>query len=508
AAFDSPVISVPSVRTAGHVVRGGEHLAKAAKTFGDVWKAFAGETSKYPDVTLAFSSGSDFKATDFLEKHAGDFTKIDAEISKALAEYSKIQSLGNPEYDARFKSAVTMLISAQDRLRFLLSHQSAILSSLGHRAPQRYLILNQNRDEIRATGGFPGSAVFVELYKGRLTKYEKKDIYYYDWHLFPYAESAPRGIDRISEKWGLRDANYYPEMERNFATIDSFYQKSGGSSLDGIFAMNQGIVVDLLSKYGPVGMPKIGKTIDAGNFSMLMSVLVENKISKTYSPKDVLFDFVTELENVLKQRKEYADYLEIFDRNAKNGEILAYSKDSEVNAFFAEIFPGEKAKPFAGNFVYPIFTSISGNKSDRYVRRSFEIKGQPMEGCKVLNGFRMESDHAMTVDDKEKIRGLLYDLGVPPEEHEKQIFIQGNGDNRQYVRVLVPKGSKISGQPPIQIEIDDSMPDYTVFAFFITTVPGQKSGAFFDYESETKDCSKKPAFYVQPGLQNYQVKND
>lgn len=254
-------------------------------------------------------------------------------------EYSKVESLGNGELDAKFQQAVTLLVATQNRLRFALERKDAILAAVGHESPQRYLILNQNRDEIRATGGFPGSAVFVEFYKGRLSKYEKKDIYYYDWHLFPYAEAAPAGLDRVAEKWGLRDANYYPEMSRNFEVIDAFYQKSGGSSLNGIAVMNQGIVTDLLEKYGPVRMEKIKKTVDASNFSTLMSVLVENKVAKTYTPKDVLFDFVTELEKTLVEKKDFAGYLEILDRNAKTGEILAYSNDPKVNALFEEAFP-------------------------------------------------------------------------------------------------------------------------------------------------------------------------
>lgn len=143
--------------------------------------------------------------------------------------------------------------------------------------------------------------------------------------------------------------------------------------------MNQGIVTDLLRKYGPIRMEQIKKTVDADNFSMLMSVLVENKIAKTYSPKDVLFDFVTELEKTLLEKKDFAGYLEILDKNAKTGELLAYSNDPKVNALFEEAFPGEKSRSFSGNFVYPVFTSISGNKSDRYVRRTFEIKSQPTE---------------------------------------------------------------------------------------------------------------------------------
>lgn len=295
-------------------------------------------------------------------------------------------------------------------------------------------------------------------------------------------------------------------MERNFETVDRFFQKSGGSSLNGLVVMNQGIVIDLLERYGPIALGKIGKTVDATNFSMLMSVLVENKVTKVSSPKDVLFDFVVELEKRLLERKDFAGYFDVFDRHAKSGEILAYSSDPEANALFGEIFPGEKNRKFEGNFAYPVFTSISGNKSDRYVRREFEIKSEPMDACKALNGFRMESDHRMSVDDKERVRGLLYDLGVPLEEHEKQIFIQGNGDNRQYVRVLVPKGSKLSGTPPIQITVDDSMPEYTVFAFYLTTSPGQKSAAFFDYESDIANCEKKPVFHAQPGLVNYDVK--
>lgn len=94
-----------------------------------------------------------------------DVREIDAEISAALAEYSKIQSLGDPEYDEKFKTAVTMLVTIQDRLRFVITHEKALMTALGHEMPQRYLILNQNRDELRATGGFPGSAIFVEFYK-------------------------------------------------------------------------------------------------------------------------------------------------------------------------------------------------------------------------------------------------------------------------------------------------------------------------------------------------------
>lgn len=74
---------------------------------------------------------------------------------------------------------------------FYLSHDADILTMLGHDEPQRYMILNQNRDEIRANGGFPGSVITFTLYKGNVLDYRTDDVYYYDWNLYPYKEVPP-----------------------------------------------------------------------------------------------------------------------------------------------------------------------------------------------------------------------------------------------------------------------------------------------------------------------------
>lgn len=66
-----------------------------------------------------------------------------------------------------------------------------LLSMLGDEEPVRYIILNQNRDEIRANGGFPGSIISLTLYKGNILDMRKDDIYYYDWNLYPYKEIPP-----------------------------------------------------------------------------------------------------------------------------------------------------------------------------------------------------------------------------------------------------------------------------------------------------------------------------
>jgi hypothetical protein len=66
---------------------------------------------------------------------------------------------------------------------------------LGDIKPERYMIINQNQDELRANGGFPGSILSFELYKGRVQKFEKHDVYDYDWKLYPYKELPPSGLE-------------------------------------------------------------------------------------------------------------------------------------------------------------------------------------------------------------------------------------------------------------------------------------------------------------------------
>lgn len=119
------------------------------------------------------------------------------------------------------------------------NNSSEILTMLGNRDPQRYMIFNQNRDEIRANGGFPGSIVTFTLYKGNILDYRTDDVYYYDWNLYPHVETPPPGIALLSDNYGLRDVNYYPDFRKTLQKANSFVEKSGDSTLTTAIAIHQ-----------------------------------------------------------------------------------------------------------------------------------------------------------------------------------------------------------------------------------------------------------------------------
>lgn len=191
--FDTPLYSSDQIRSAKALGDGGESITEAISRIQNIFAEVGkqGHIGSFDDIEQIFSSGSQVKITDILREHKSDISAIEKSLGEAVAAYSQVGNLGDDAMQQKFTQAVEMIFFAKEAISLYESHQDALLTTLGDERPMRYLVLNQNRDELRASGGFPGSAIFIELYKGRISKYEKRDIYYYDWHLFPFAEAAP-----------------------------------------------------------------------------------------------------------------------------------------------------------------------------------------------------------------------------------------------------------------------------------------------------------------------------
>lgn len=105
------------------------------------------------------------QATDFLRDQKPFLETFHAHLESALSAYARIDTTGNGENDEKLKKVVAFLSGGETITSFVLKNYESVLYLLGDVRPQRYLILNQNRDEIRASGGFPGSVIELEIYK-------------------------------------------------------------------------------------------------------------------------------------------------------------------------------------------------------------------------------------------------------------------------------------------------------------------------------------------------------
>ncbi len=168
-------------------------------------------------------------------------------------------------------------------------------------------------------------------------------------------------------------------------------------------------------------------------------MLVEGQYGRENTAKDILFSTIEAIEKRMVQVGVFNLYAESLEKEVQTGQILVSLRDSSLASFAHSVFGAPPYQGNTSNFVYPVFTSLSGNKSDRYIDRVFRLNTTSASGCTVTNHFEMQSTHTFSVSEREKIRKMLYEYSIDPSTHEHELFVQGNGDNVQYLRVIVPK---------------------------------------------------------------------
>jgi len=86
------------------------------------------------------------------------------------------------------------------------------------------------------------------------------------------------------------------------------------------------------------------------------------------------------------------------------------------------------------DFIYPLFTSISKNKSDRIMTRDIII--QEIDTCtrKII----LKQKHGWNVSVESQIKKMAHDLNIV-DRLPLLLPIQGSGDNKQYIRFVLPK---------------------------------------------------------------------
>ncbi len=255
-------------------------------------------------------------------------------------------------------------------------------------------------------------------------------------------------------------------------------------------------------------MDGIREPVSAENFTLLLSVLVEGEFARVGSAKDILFKTVESFEKELVEQGAFGTYLNILEQDTIAGEILLTFRDSSLESYWKSLSKSPHIWESGTNFVAPVFTSLSGNKSDRYVERDFMLKSSLLSGCKVLNTVNITSRHLMTPTDVAGIESLFNQYGLALDNRKKEIEVQGNGENRQYLRLLIPKNSTLvssSGAIGTKLTLDASDLRFDMITTNIRTLVGQKSEVRVEYESTPAICQSELVFQPQPGLQKYQI---
>jgi hypothetical protein len=139
-------------------------------------------------------------------------------------------------------------------------------SLLGVDGPRTYLVLAQNNDELRPTGGFISGVGHVRLNNGRITEIKLGDSYAVDNFEQPHPEPPPAlrelmGADLLL----LRDSNWSPDFPTSALVARTLYAQDRGIDTDGAIALDMEAVRLLVEALGPLQIPGTRQQITGEN---------------------------------------------------------------------------------------------------------------------------------------------------------------------------------------------------------------------------------------------------
>ncbi|RME05992.1 MAG: DUF4012 domain-containing protein [Anaerolineae bacterium] len=241
------------VEMASALTEAGDHLYQAAAPFLSAWLS-GGETPALSEVLAGLVAQEDrlLAATRAIERGLAARQRIDP---------------------ARLSSKTRAKIEALDAYLPLLVDGSRALQRLpallgaDDGGPKTYLILLQNEDELRATGGFITALAVVTVERGQIISLQVDDSYAVDnlekryprppWQIWEYLSGG---------LWLFRDANWSPDFPTTAAWAEYLYALGRLHAVDGVIALDQYALRLLLGAVGPVEIPDWPQPVTAENF--------------------------------------------------------------------------------------------------------------------------------------------------------------------------------------------------------------------------------------------------
>ncbi len=262
----------------------GEHAFKAAKASLNGGEKALAAITPYADV-LGFKGEGTFTGgtaenrikmlIETLDKVMPVFDEINTEFKIAEQELAAIDSNRYPEQfkDMKIRSQIVdaqnmakTTIATLEEFRPVLAQLPDIAGGKGQR--KKYLILFQNDNELRPTGGFLTAYAVVYIENGKVTPEKSDDIYELDKKFtkkIPIPEKLGKYL--VTEKlFHMRDMNTSPDFKTSMDLFYSHYKtiKTEPDNIDGIIAIDTQMLTDLVSILGPVEIAGYG-TFSAEN---------------------------------------------------------------------------------------------------------------------------------------------------------------------------------------------------------------------------------------------------
>ncbi|MFH1354128.1 MAG: DUF4012 domain-containing protein [bacterium] len=423
-------------------------------------------------------------------------------------------------------------------LTIYLDQSSVLLTVLGAEREREYLLLFMNNHELRPTGGFIGSIALVSIDRGVVEKIDVESVYDGDGQLKDFI-APPDPLLLVTNRWYLRDTNWFVDWPVSAAKTAEFFEKEGGPTVDGVIALTPEVVRELLGIVGEVDMPQYDVVVTADNFwDVVQREVTYEYNEKLNRPKQFLADLTPILLGRLmtSSADQSLAVLNVLSGMLQQKNILMYFRDDNVQerlkaAGWAGEIPRNRRGLLAINNA-----NIGGHKSDQFIEQDVDYQLDMQKNGDV--------DVMLTIRRTHRGPEEAMDYVYPKDENPAQ------KDNVVYQRVLVSEGAELKEadgfateaelphfavpEPDLSLMVDPEVAEwqrgqvrhetgtmigreagYTFFANWVVTAPGETSVTFYRYRLKNEvtlptvfDPAQSFEAYVfkQPGQERTQLR--
>lgn len=371
---------------------------------------------------------------------------------------------------------------------------------------KKYLILFQNDNELRPTGGFLTAYAIINVENGKVEAEKSDDIYELD-QKFTKKIDIPEELGRYltTEKyWNLRDMNVSPDFKESMDKFFENYQTVNGEpdNLDGIIAIDTNFLTSLLDVLGPIevaGYGTFSSEIDErcdcpGIIYILSEIITRPTPYLREDRKGILGPMMRSLltKAYTAPKQDWPNLFETGFKNIQNRHVQFYFLDEEAQSA-AELanVAGRMIAPTDGSdFLAIINSNLGGAKSNLFVEYDVEqTVSAPVNGM-------LEKTIEVTYKNTHKADNCNLEAGL----------LCLNSTLQDWTRIYVPKGSElVESQGFLEEAVVYDEGDFTVFDGFFTLEPLGASKLTFTYKvpySNTQDY--KLNIWKQGGVEQFE----
>jgi hypothetical protein len=336
---------------------------------------------------LASSLSFLLNETDLREPPGGVVTvlyKARPEITSALLDIQGARAARERLEGHELRPGIQRWLGRLDRYLPLLEQGTravlAIPELLGVDGARTYLVLVQNEDELRATGGFISGVARLTIEGGSVVELEFEDSYAVDDLRKPYPDPpTPLREVMLSGRWLFRDSNWSPDFPTSAQAAIDLYALGQDVRADGVVALDQHAILSLIEVLGPLEVE--------GQPELITSRNVIQAIRKAWSPGDTIDtewwlhrkDFMAAVLDAVSRQwagKWDSDTLRLLGHAAlqslEQKHLLVYLEDADAAALMSDLGWDGALRPSAGDHLMVVDTNVGFNKANAAIAESIE----------------------------------------------------------------------------------------------------------------------------------------